>query len=111
MPDGSFARFRVIESPVMAPELAAQFPEIKTYRGQGVDDPQASLRLLLFEPGDGVVITIAVLLAACLAKCFMSDSSVPTGGFSCIAKDAFSRCSVLLRAVACWLFQVGRLLG
>jgi hypothetical protein len=44
LPDGRFARFRVVESPIMEPKLAAKFPQIRNYSGVGIDDPKQILR-------------------------------------------------------------------
>ena len=35
LPEGGYGRFRIVESPVMAPELAAKFPEITTWCRSG----------------------------------------------------------------------------
>lgn len=45
LPDGTVQKFRVVEASIMAPELAAQFPDIKTFSIEGVDDPHASGKL------------------------------------------------------------------
>ncbi len=45
-PYGPFSRFRIEESPIMEPGLAARYPEIRTYVGQGIgSDPTASMRI------------------------------------------------------------------
>src|SRR5262245_17150634 len=44
MPNGGFARFGVLESPIMAPGLSARYPQIRTYFGQGIDDRAATVR-------------------------------------------------------------------
>lgn len=42
-PDGGTVRFRLFESPVMAPALQAKYPEIRCFTGVGIDQP--SLRV------------------------------------------------------------------
>jgi hypothetical protein len=42
-PDGSVQRFRVYQSQIMEPKLAALHPEIKTYAGVGIDDRTARI--------------------------------------------------------------------
>ncbi|MGH9801128.1 MAG: reprolysin-like metallopeptidase, partial [Blastocatellia bacterium] len=44
MPDGKLARFRIQESPILESPLAERYPEIKSYRGQGIDDASITMR-------------------------------------------------------------------
>ena len=51
MPDGSSAAFNIWHTAVMAPELAAANPGIKTFTGQGINDPTATIQLEWTEAG------------------------------------------------------------
>ena len=65
LPDGTFERFAVERVDLLAPRCAARFPDLHTFRAQGIDDPSASARLelspfrfraYLMRDGDDVVI-------------------------------------------------------
>ena len=49
--DGTFERFRILESPIMHPVLEAKFPMIKTYVAQGISDPTATMRFSVTQFG------------------------------------------------------------
>ena len=59
LPDGSTGRFKVVETPVMAPELQARYPSIRCYTGQGIDDPSARLKCDLTPQGFHAMIASA----------------------------------------------------
>lgn len=44
LPDGGEARFYLESSTVMAPDLQARYPQIRSFTGRGVDDPSALLK-------------------------------------------------------------------
>ena len=69
MPDGSFQRFLIEESPVMDAALVTRYPEIKSYRGIGIEDGTATVRFdwtplgfhALVLPAEGKAINIQPL--------------------------------------------------
>jgi hypothetical protein len=51
LPNGGYTRFAVIESPIMETGLSIKYPNIQTYRGNGIDDKSTSVRFDLTPAG------------------------------------------------------------
>jgi hypothetical protein len=97
-PDGTDKLFRVEESPILEPELAARFPEIRTYVAQGIDDPTATARLSLTSLGFHAMVlsTSGTVLIdpyrrwddRYVLSYFKADARKPAGAdFHCDVKD------------------------
>lgn len=49
--EGKFNRYRVFEASVIASELQAQFPNMQSYAGQGIDNPSETIRFSITPKG------------------------------------------------------------
>ena len=87
LPNGEEGIFEVYESPVMAPELAAKFPEIKSFAGHGMDDPSMRVRFdysangfrAMIETKEGIVFIDPYLKGNNLNYvAYLKDDLVPT---------------------------------
>lgn len=97
MPDGSFQRFRFVESPVMAPELGAKYPDIRTFLGQGIDDPHATVRfdwtplgfhaLVLSPSGSAIVDPYIKGQTDLYVSFYRRDVSRESAAWTCLTND------------------------
>ncbi len=56
LPDGTTETFGLVESPNLAPEIAAQHPDIKTYAGNGTIHPEYTIRMNLTSLGLSAIV-------------------------------------------------------
>ena len=56
-PDGKMVRFQIAETPVLAPEIQAKYPNIRCYTGRGIDDRSIKIKLDLTPMGLHAMVT------------------------------------------------------
>lgn len=54
--NGKFEKFRIVDAPVMDPDLASRYPGIKSYAGKGIDDPSSNIRFAVSPLGFHAII-------------------------------------------------------
>ena len=89
LPDGRMEAFQIVESPVLAPALAARYPEIKTYQGRSIDNPAITTRLDVGPLGFHAIISLpqgrmmiepyAPQQTEYYAAYFVKDVQIPSG--------------------------------
>jgi hypothetical protein len=94
LPNGGFERFRIEDSPIMEAALAAKYPEIQSYRGQGIDNPTATIRFdvspngfraqILSNQGTIFVEPAAIGDTENYISFYKSDVPRSADGFSCL---------------------------
>jgi len=86
-PDGTLHRFALTQVPVLAPALAARFPNIRTYAGQSLDDPTTTARLETSPAGlhaQVLTLTSSFSIAAAGTGSYQSRADA-AGEFTCQA--------------------------
>lgn len=81
--DGQLKRYKVLESPVMHPDLARRYPGIKTYCAQGIDDPTATMRFSITQYG-----LHAIIFSGNAATTYINPSSGNLQFYSVYDKSA-----------------------
>jgi len=90
MPDGSQQLFSIVESPILPAEFSRRFPEMKSYKVQGIDDPASSGRAdvtvkgfrAMLQTGRGLVFIDPEPGTDGMYKTFLRGEPTDTG-FSC----------------------------
>ena len=59
LPDGTVQNFKIVEAPVMHPDLQAKFPSMRSFAGKGIDDPTAFLRFSITPKGFNAMVISA----------------------------------------------------
>jgi reprolysin-like metallo-peptidase family M12B/Calx-beta domain-containing protein len=105
--DGSFADFRVVDSPIMEPALAARFPEIKTYSAQSTTNPSITGRIdwttfgfhgIIFSPqGTMLIEPYAHGDTATYISYFQGD--MPAAAFDCDVSEGEKEAAAALNKV------------
>lgn len=109
-PDGTFHRFRIENSPIMEEKLAKQFPEILTFKGQGIDEPAATIRFdwtpkgfhaMIFSPG-GLALVDPYRSGDVehYISYFKKDYQNPADSFECHVENSISKPPPLSETIA-----------
>lgn len=94
--NGTFENFRIMEQSNMDPALAARYPEIKSYVGQGVENPTATIYFSI-SPLGFQAMTIYAEKAAEFIETYTTDQSIYTAYRKSDRKNAFTKfeCGVI----------------